>query len=150
MDIQEDIRGSFLRIIVDGEKPITLDDTTNLSKRLRKLDSFESVFPAGFRLEVTTPGVDQPLVYPFQYKKNINRELNVSFFDGDELKTITGKIIKAGQEKITLSHGDNNVELLSNKLLKSFELLVELILHIPYVFESKFVSCIVVLPFIDW
>jgi ribosome maturation factor RimP len=110
MDIQEDVRGSFLRIIVDAEEPITLDDTTNLSKRLRNSDHFESLFPTGFRLEVTTPGVDKSLEHPFQYRKNLNRELTVEFFDGDELNKTAGKIINADDEKVILNNDGIDIE----------------------------------------
>ena len=59
MDISENTRGNFIRVVIDAERPVTLDDTTNLSKKLRNDDELDIRFPDGFRLEVTTPGLDK-------------------------------------------------------------------------------------------
>ena len=33
--------------------------------------------PEDFQLEVSSPGIDSPLPHPFQYKKNIGRQLKI-------------------------------------------------------------------------
>ena len=95
MDISEDTRGKYIRVVIDAERPVTLDDTTNLSKKLRNDDELDIRFPDGFRLEVTTPGLDKTLESPFQFRKNIDRELKVTFSNGDDTQTITGTLIDA-------------------------------------------------------
>ena len=95
MDISENTRGNFIRVIIDAERPVTLDDTTNLSKKLRNDDEMDIRFPDGFRLEVTTPGLDKALESPFQFRKNIDRELKVTFSNGDGTQTITCTLIDA-------------------------------------------------------
>ena len=71
LDAVEDPRGSYLRIIIDSENSITLDETTSLTKNLKVSAEFETMYPNGYRLEVSTPGLDNSLKFPFQYKKNI-------------------------------------------------------------------------------
>ena len=78
LDVLDDKRGSYIRVVIDGEGPVTLTDTTRLSKLLRDSSEIDSEYPNGFRLEVTTPGIDYPLLHPFQFRKNINREMRVS------------------------------------------------------------------------
>ena len=95
MDISEDTRGKYIRVVIDAERPVTLDDTTNLSKKLRNDDELDIRFPDGFRLEVTTPGLDKALESPFQFRKNIDRELKVTFSNVDGTQTITGTLIDA-------------------------------------------------------
>ncbi len=116
MGIQEDYRGNYLRIIIDAEVPVTLEETTDLSLRLRNSKTFESFFPNGFRLEVTTPGLDKPLLYPFQYRKNRNRLLKVEFYEDDKLTTITGKILQADEEKIQLEYNSNVIDVSYDKI----------------------------------
>ena len=95
MDISENTRGNIIRVVIDAERPVTLDDTTNLSKKLRDDDEMDTQFPGGFRLEVTTPGLDKALESPFQFRKNIDRQLKVTFSNGDGTQTITGTLIDA-------------------------------------------------------
>jgi len=92
LDVTEDFRGNFIRIIVDGEHQVTLEETTKLSKILRDQEGFESKFPNGFRLEVTTPGLERPLEHEFQYKKNIDRKLKLTIQDGDVTETMTATL----------------------------------------------------------
>jgi len=93
MDISENTRGNFIRVVIDAERPVTLDDTTNLSKKLRNDDELDIRFPDGFRLEVTTPGLDKALESPFQFRKNIDRKLKINFSNGDGAQSITGTLI---------------------------------------------------------
>ena len=95
MDISEDTRGKYIRVVIDAERPVTLDDTTNLSKKLRNDDELDIRFPDGFRLEVTTPGLDKGLESPFQFRKNIDRKLKINFSNGDGAQTITGTLVDA-------------------------------------------------------
>ena len=102
MDISEDTRGKYIRVVIDAERPVTLDDTTNLSKKLRNDDELDIRFPDGFRLEVTTPGLDKALESPFQFRKNIDRELKVTFSNGDGTQTITGTLIDANDTCVNI------------------------------------------------
>ena len=102
MDISEDTRGKYIRVVIDAERPVTLDDTTNLSKKLRDDDELDIRFPDGFRLEVTTPGLDKALESPFQFRKNIDRELKVTFSNGDDTQTITGTLIDANDTCVNI------------------------------------------------
>jgi len=116
MDIQEDLRGNFIRVIIDGERPVTLDDTTELSKKLRDDEAFDSRFPKGFRLEVTTPGLDQPLKHPFQFRKNKDRRLKVEFTDGDESRAMTAQVLDADDNHVTLTESGRQISLLYDQI----------------------------------
>ena len=102
MDIREDGHSNMIRVIVDSEFPLTLDQTTDLTRRLRNSEDFETMFPKGIRLEVTTPGLNQPITLPFQFRKNINRNLKISFQDGNEIRTITAMIVGANDQSVAL------------------------------------------------
>ena len=95
MDISEDTRGKYIRVVIDAERPVTLDDTTTLSKKLRNDDELDIRFPDGFRLEVTTPGLNKALESPFQFRKNIDRKIKITFSNGDGTQTTKGTLIDA-------------------------------------------------------
>jgi ribosome maturation factor RimP len=60
---------------------IDLQTTTSIARYIRNSEIVSSEYPDGVQIEVTSPGIDAPLVHPFQFKKNINRSLNVKTFD---------------------------------------------------------------------
>ena len=85
-------KGNYMRIVIDSADPVTLGETTILTKKLRDSKELQEFFPDGFRLEVTTPGIGRPLEHKFQYLKNIDRNLNIQYEDENELKSISGKL----------------------------------------------------------
>ena len=75
IDLEQD--KSSIRIIVDSVKSVDLDTTAYIAKKIRNSESLNKYLPKDFQLEVTSPGIDSPLTHPFQYKKNIGRQLKI-------------------------------------------------------------------------
>ena len=85
-----------IRVIVDSIKGVTVDECAGISRIIEsKLNRDEE----DFELEVTSPGVNRPIVLPFQYKKNTGRQLEVLTLSDQRIK---GTLIKADDEKIEL------------------------------------------------
>ena len=85
-------------VILDGDEGITIDDCANLNRELSKeLDGLPQLQESYF-LEVSTPGLDQPLKLKRQYKKNMGRRLNVKLAD----KAVEGKLIDVTDDRITI------------------------------------------------
>ena len=116
LEITEDLRGNYIRITIDSEDGLTLNDTAKVTKRLKKTEKLDSLFPEGFRLEVSTPGVDSPLTEPFQYKKNLNRNLKVVYLEGESEFKITSKIISANDDFFELKKDDKTFFLSYNQV----------------------------------
>jgi ribosome maturation factor RimP len=84
---------------LDGDKGITIDDCTEVSRKLsEELDALDLISD-NYTLEVGTPGLDQPLKLKRQYIKNVGRELKVLRKDKS---TVQGLLIKADEDKIVL------------------------------------------------
>ena len=81
IDFVENKAQSKIKIIIDGMDSIDLQTTTSIARYIRNSEIVSSEYPDGVQIEVTSPGIDAPLVHPFQFKKNINRSLNVKTFD---------------------------------------------------------------------
>ena len=45
LDVSEDKRGNYIRIVIDSEGAVTLDDTTRLSESLRDSNEIDARFP---------------------------------------------------------------------------------------------------------
>jgi len=126
LDAREDSRGNYLRIVIDSEDNITLNDTTRLTKILRDSNEIDSIYPSGYRLEVSTPGLNNPLKLPFQYRKSINRNLAVSYIENEVEIKVKGKLVKVSDNKIELKYSDQSIiiyyeQIIDAKVLVSFK-----------------------------
>jgi ribosome maturation factor RimP len=86
-------------ILVDKDEGITIQECTSISRRLAKQLEELEVFADPYTLEVSSPGLDQPLVLLRQYLKNLGRNLKVALKTGE---LITGELIEAKEGEITL------------------------------------------------
>jgi ribosome maturation factor RimP len=89
-----------VKIFIDADQGISIEKLVSLNRRLYK-DLEENVFfPGGdFSLEVSSPGLDEPLRIHRQYLKNIGREVEVLLIDGVKNE---GKLIAVTDEEITV------------------------------------------------
>ena len=126
LDAREDSRGNFLKVVIDSEDKITLNDTAKLTKALRDSIEIDSKYPSGYRLEVSTPGLNNSLRFPFQYKKNINRNIAVSYTEDDLEIKVKGKLVKVSNNKIELKLSHESIiihyeQIIDAKVIVSFK-----------------------------
>ena len=87
-------------MFLDADDGITIEKCTSVNKALYKYIEETGIFPDGnFSLEVSSPGVDEPLKLHRQYKKNTGRKVEVLMNDG---KKIEGILLNAGDDAITI------------------------------------------------
>jgi ribosome maturation factor RimP len=86
-------------VLIDSDAGISIDECAIISRQLDdeifKLD----LIPDAYRLEVSSPGVDFPLTFARQYKKNIGRTLKVILIDGSEK---LGELVEATADGFTI------------------------------------------------
>jgi ribosome maturation factor RimP len=80
----------LLRVAVDKDGGVTLDDIAEATKEVsRLLDESDVMGVQPYTLEVTSPGVDRPLTHPRHWRRNAGRLVKVKCRDGS---TLTGRI----------------------------------------------------------
>src|SRR5215469_11661084 len=68
----------LLRIVVDSDEGITLDDTADVSHEISALlDSANVMGEVPYTLEVSSPGVDRPLTEPRHWRRATRRLVRV-------------------------------------------------------------------------
>jgi ribosome maturation factor RimP len=93
-------RRTLLRIVVDGDGGVTLDQLADTSRMVGKvLDSTDVMGARPYTLEVTSRGVDRPLTAPRHWRRNAGRLVRVVHLDGSEL---TGRVLGAGDDTADL------------------------------------------------
>mgnify|MGYP005648885671 FL=1 len=81
-----------LRIFIDNEEGISLEDCEKVSKHVSKVLDTENDFSENYFLEVSSPGLDRKIFYNEQYKDYIKDNFKVTFIDKENKKTVKGQL----------------------------------------------------------
>ena len=110
-----------VKVFIDGDEGVTIQKCISLNRKLAKDLEENQVFPADdFSLEVSSPGLDEPLKQHRQYKKNIGRKVEVTLVDGT---VIEGKLLSVDETSIQVEEltGKKKVPVLHNFLLENIK-----------------------------
>jgi ribosome maturation factor RimP len=114
VEIQKAGRRHVVRVIVDRDDGVDLDLVAEVSRCVSEvLDSpgLEAVLPGPFVLEVSSPGVDRPLIEERHWRRNVGRLVKVSLAgDGDVVGRITA-VPMDGAVVLAADSGDITVQL---------------------------------------
>lgn len=81
-----------VKVFVDGDQGIAIEKCVAINRALYRQIEAANLFPSGdFSLEVSSPGLDEPLKTHRQYLKNIGREVEVVLKDGSKMD---GKLLE--------------------------------------------------------
>jgi ribosome maturation factor RimP len=87
-------------VIVDGDSGVTIDDCAEISRALgKRLEETPVLGDESYMLEVSTPGVDQPLKMTRQYRRHVGRKLKVKLRE----TVLEGKLDELMEDGIRLS-----------------------------------------------
>lgn len=90
------------KIYLDADSGLGIDKCIKINRALYKIMEEMGMYPEGdFSLEVSSPGLDEPLKLVRQYKKNVGREVEI--ITHDEAKK-EGKLTEVTEEKITIEY----------------------------------------------
>ena len=88
-------RRRVLRVVVDGDDGVGLDTVAEVSTAVSAtLDSTDAMGATPYVLEVSSPGVDRPLLQPRHWRRAIGRLVEATLTDGS---TVTGRVLAADE-----------------------------------------------------
>ncbi|MGN0020216.1 MULTISPECIES: ribosome assembly cofactor RimP [Sphingobacterium] len=93
------LKNGVLEILLDGDNGIAIEDCVQVSRHVGYHLEEENVIDRAYRLEVSSPGIDTPLMLSRQYEKNIGRNVKVQMLDGTKRE---GKLLAAGESSFNL------------------------------------------------
>jgi len=87
-----------VKVYLDGDQGISIEKCVQYNRALYKKLEESGLFPAGdFSLEVSSPGLDEPLKMLRQYKKNVGRQVEVVLQDGSRKE---GRLLEVSEDGI--------------------------------------------------
>lgn len=89
-----------VKVFIDGDNGITIEKCVQFNRSLYKKLDESGLFPTGdFSLEVSSPGVGEPLKERRQYNRNVGRDVEVVFIDGTKKE---GKLLQIAEADIII------------------------------------------------
>jgi ribosome maturation factor RimP len=74
-----------IKVFIDGDQGVSIEKLVQYNRALYKQLEESGMFPGGdFSLELSSPGLDEPLKLNRQYHKNIGRFVEVTALEGEK------------------------------------------------------------------
>ena len=85
---------------IDGDQGVPIDVCAEMSRALSHRLDEEELIDDKYTLEVSSPGLSQPLLLRRQYVKNVGRHVKVVLTDD---QTVQGELLAVDEEQITVA-----------------------------------------------
>jgi ribosome maturation factor RimP len=104
-------RRRVLEVFVDTEDGITADLLAELSRTIGKAVEENGWITDAYQLVVSSPGLERPLRFAWQYRRHLGRTVRLSLRDGDATqgeatREVEGRILEATDEQLLISDGE--------------------------------------------
>ena len=124
LQLRMERKSVLIQLFVDTDDGITIQRCADLSREMiEAIEKGRTFGDEGYRLEVSSPGIESPLKLLRQYKKNIGRQFNVRFRHGDEEKVISGSLVAVQGDQLTFESpsAGTTISLPFNEIVESRE-----------------------------
>lgn len=98
----------FLRVYIDKEGGITVDDCVMVSRSLSDLLDKDDFIPDSYVLEVSSPGLGRQLKKEKHFEKSIGEEVEIKLYKAiDKKKEFVGILVSFDQNSLTIEFEDH-------------------------------------------
>ncbi|CDE90660.1 ribosome maturation factor RimP [Clostridium sp. CAG:389] len=103
----------FLRIFIDSEKGIYLNDCEKVNDAITDILDTENYIKDQYFLEISSPGIERVLRKDKHLEKNIGTDINVKLFKKDEngKKEYLGKLKEYNQNEIVIEQEEKEIKI---------------------------------------
>ncbi len=92
--------GNNIKVFADADNGMSIEKCASLNRLIYKQLEESGMFPEGnFSLEVSSPGLDEPLKIFRQYQKNVGRNVEAVLADGTKRE---GRLIAVEEKEIVI------------------------------------------------
>jgi ribosome maturation factor RimP len=85
-------KNRVIEVYYDSEKILDAETIALVSREIEEEIEKHELVKGQYRLEVSSPGVDRPLLYAGQYPKHINRNFEIVYSDENTDKKLKGRL----------------------------------------------------------
>ena len=95
-------RGRTLRISIDHNEPITIEDCERVSRVAGPLLDRANLIDGPYDLEVSSPGAERPLRSHDEYERFHGKRVNVRYKSGEAEAVVEGQLVAVDQAGIAV------------------------------------------------
>lgn len=111
---------SLLRIYIDKEEGIGIEDCQQVSKQVSALLDVEDPIPGNYSLEVSSPGIPRPLFSYKQYQRYIGEPVQIKTYKSvNGKRKLLGNIASATEQAVVIDINDEHYEILFSNIVKA-------------------------------
>lgn len=104
MELEGGGNSSLLRLYIEHADGITLEDCERVSREVSATLDVEDPFSARYRLEISSPGLERPLVSEAHFRRFIGEKIRVSTYAPVEGKRkFMGVLTEVDQDQVRLN-----------------------------------------------
>lgn len=97
------IESALLRVFIDAEQGITVDDCGRVSNQLGAALDVDDLIPLAYILEVSSPGLDRVLFIPAHYTRYLGRQIKVrTRLPVEKRRNFVGKLVDVNDEQVSV------------------------------------------------
>jgi ribosome maturation factor RimP len=112
--------GRVLRLIIDQEGGINLDDCASISREVDRNLDVEGIPPGPYALEVSSPGLDRPLKREADYHRFSGRLIKVRTAAPIEgKKTLRGRLLSCRDGVVDIESGNSVLEIPLDEIVRA-------------------------------
>ena len=112
--------GWVLRLVIDNEDGVTLENCTAVSREVSHLLDIEDILEQAYNLEVSSPGLDRPLKSIGDFQRFTGRKAKVTTKEPIEGNQVfIGRINKVEDELITMEIGQQELRIPFSEIAKA-------------------------------
>jgi len=112
--------GMVLRLLADTPQGITIKECEDLNSYLGETLDKEDIIADHYIIEVSSPGLDRPIVTDRDFARSMSKELEISLYEPIAGKRRhDGKLVEADKDNIAIDSGGVRITLPRNKIAKA-------------------------------
>jgi ribosome maturation factor RimP len=120
MQFRREQNGWVLRLIIDKQGGVGLDDCATASREISQLLDIEDFIDQAYKLEVSSPGLDRPLKSMSDFQRYIGRKARIKTIESIAGEHVfIGKIQQTEGETIILEVGPKEVTIPFSQVSKA-------------------------------
>jgi ribosome maturation factor RimP len=108
--LRGDPSNRVLEVYVDSADGITIETCSQISRSIAEDAEAVGLLRGTYRLEVSSPGSDRPLKFPWQYRKHAGRRFKIPAQAATGRTTRTGVLRLADEEGIVIEEDGTRAE----------------------------------------
>jgi len=89
-----------IEVYIDAEKGVTTEICADVSREIASAIDASGLISGQYRLDVSSPGIDRPLKFPWQYAKHAGRLLEVKFRSTAGAEELKGVLLDSSSESV--------------------------------------------------